>query len=471
MAFTRREFLLRSFGAMGAATLALERFGMVNAFAQSADYKALVCIFLFGGSDQNNMLIPFDNYAEYAALRPTAATLGIPQASLLQIAPPSAGAAFGLHPSLGGIKSLWDQQKAAILCNVGPLVEHTTRTSYINGAARLPFNLFSHSDQQTEWQTSLANGFISTGWSGRTADSVSNIFQASTGFPIQVSVAGTPIFTTGVLESPLAINPAPTPIRTALRLDGFGNTPETNPRYQAMLNIQRLDDGFNVVRSANQITSKAVEITALLRSVQEPVLSGFPATGLGNQLLQVAKLISLRNELGIRRQIFFCSLGGFDTHNNQVNGADATLGTHAGLLAQAGDAIKAFYDATVALGIDGQVTTFTMSDFSRTGKANGGVGSDHAWGSHQIVAGGAVRGGDLYGERGPNNTVFPTLVAGGPDDTDSGTNAGGRWIPTTAVDQFGATLATWFGVPSADLTGVFPNLPNFGVANNLGFMI
>ena len=237
-----------------------------------------------------------------------------------------------------------------------------------------------------------------------------------------------------------------------------------------MLEIQGVADGFKIVRAANSVTRKAVEITALLRGVQEPALSGFPATGLGNQLLQVAKLISLRNVLGIRRQIFFCSLGGFDTHNNQVNAADAALGTHAGLLTQAGDAIKAFYDATVALGIEGAVTTFTMSDFSRTGKANGSTGSDHAWGSHQIVVGGAVRGGDLYGERGPNGTVFPTLAPGGPDDTDSGANARGRWIPTTSVDQFGATLAVWFGVPAADLPGVFPNLPNFGAATNLGFM-
>src|SRR6185503_18523347 len=298
MSLTRREFLLRSFGAMGAAALALERFGMANALAQSADYKALVCIFLFGGSDQNNVLIPYDNYGEYAALRPSAATLGIPQASLLPIAPPSAGAAFGLHPSLAGIKQLWDQQKAALVCNVGPLVEPTTRSAYINGSARVPFNLFSHSDQQTEWQTSLANGFISTGWAGRAADSLAELYGASTGFPIQVSLAGTPIFTTGVLESPLAINPAPTPLGSALRLDGFGATPENNPRYQTLLNIQGIDDGFAIVRSASQITAKAVHITALLRAVQEPALSGFPATGLGSQLLQAAKLISLRSALG-----------------------------------------------------------------------------------------------------------------------------------------------------------------------------
>ena len=190
----------------------------------------------------------------------------------------------------------------------------------------------------------------------------------------------------------------------------------------------------------------------------------------GQQNAPVKKTYKSVPALGIKRQIFFCSLGGFDTHNGQVNGADSTQGTHAGLLAQLSAAMKAFHDATAALGVDGQVTSFTMSDFSRTGKANGGVGSDHAWGSHVIVAGGAVKGGDLDGLPGPTNTVFPTLVAGGNDDTDSGTNARGRWIQTSAIEQVGATLATWLGVPNADLDGVFPNLPNFSV-KNLGFMI
>ena len=469
MALTRREFMLRSFGAMGSAALAMEGFGMRNAFAQATDYKALVCIFLFGGSDNNNVLIPYDNYAEYAALRPTPATLGIPQANLLQITPQNGGAKFGLHPSLLGIQELWNAGKAALVCNVGPLVVPTSRANYINHAVPLPFNLFSHSDQQTEWQTAVANGFISTGWAGRAADSISDLYAASSGFPIQVSVAGTPIFQTGVLESPLAINPAPTTIRTALRLDGFGDVPENNSRYQAMVNLQGIDDGFTLVRATNRIDKKAVQITALLRSVTEPTVPPFPATGLGNQLQQVAKLISLRNALGIKRQVFFCSLGGFDTHNGQVNGADATQGTHAGLLAQVSGAMKAFHDATAAMGVDNQVTSFTMSDFSRTGKANGGIGSDHAWGSHVIVAGGAVKGADLYGIPGPNGTVYPSLAAGGNDDTDSGSNARGRWIPTTAIEQVGATLASWFGVPSGDFNGVFPNLPNFTV-KNLGFM-
>ncbi len=472
MALTRRQFLLRSFGAMGAAALAFERFGLGAAFALASDYKALICIFLFGGSDNNNLLIPYDNYAEYAAVRSTPATLGLPQTSLRQISPQSAGSTFGLHPSLAGIQQLFTRGKAAIVCNVGPLVEPTTKSSYANGVARLPFNLFSHSDQQTEWQTAVANGFISTGWAGRVADSLADAYPSTSGFPIEVSMAGTPIFTTGTLESPLALNPAPTRLDQSIRLDGFPNPPDNDPRYQALLDLLQTDDGFTMVRATNQVTGQGVQITSILRSVGDPVVAPFPLsprTSLGNQLEQVAKLISLRDVLGFKRQIFFCSLGGFDTHNGQVNGADATQGTHAGLLAQLNGAISAFYDATVAMGVENQVVTFTLSDFSRTFQPNGNVGSDHAWGSHQIVVGGPVRGNDLYGVPGPNNTVFPTLAPDGPDDTDSGGNARGRWIPTTAVEQFGATLASWFGVSNADLPAVFPNIGNFGTSN-LGFM-
>jgi len=171
----------------------------------------------------------------------------------------------------------------------------------------------------------------------------------------------------------------------------------------------------------------------------------------------------------MKRQIFFCSLGGFDTHNGQVTGGVPTTGTHANLLAQVSGAMKTFYDATVTLGVASQVTTFTLSDFSRTFVPNGTLGTDHAWAAHQFVMGGAVRGGDFYGVPTSNGTVFPTLAPNGPDDTDSGTSARGRWIPTAAVDQYGATLASWFGVTSADLPAVFPNIGRFG-GTNLGFM-
>lgn len=209
-----------------------------------------------------------------------------------------------------------------------------------------------------------------------------------------------------------------------------------------------------------------------IRFTGDPAVPPFPLnprTTLGNQLEQVAKVISVRNELGMARQIFFCSLGGFDNHTNQVNAGAPAAGTHAGLLSQVSNAMKAFYDATVQLGVDRQVTTFTLSDFSRTWVPNGTLGTDHAWGSHQFVMGGSVLGGEFYGVPGSNGTVFPTLAANGPDDTDEGGNARGRWIPTVAIDQYGATLASWIGVANADLAAVFPNIGRFG-QSNLGFL-
>jgi uncharacterized protein (DUF1501 family) len=206
--------------------------------------------------------------------------------------------------------------------------------------------------------------------------------------------------------------------------------------------------------------------------VGDPVVPPFPLrprTNLGNQLEQVAKLISVREALGMRRQIFFSALGGFDTHSSQVATGEPTSGVHADLLAQVGNAMQAFYEATVSLSVASQVVTFTLSDFARTFVPNGNLGTDHAWGSHHIVMGGAVRGGDFYGVPGSNGTVFPTLAPAGPDDTDEGSGARGRWIPTVAVDQYGATLAAWFGVGNTDLAAVFPNLGQFS-SPTLGFL-
>jgi uncharacterized protein (DUF1501 family) len=469
MALTRREFLCRSFGAFGAAALAIERFGLLQAFAQSADYKALVCIFLFGGNDSGNVVIPYDDYATYASAR-QASGIAIPQSSLLQISPASITSRFGLHPSLIGLSDLWNQGKMAVVCNVGPLVEPTNRNSYINRTARIPVNLFSHSDQQNQWQTSISTGAGASGWGGRIADKT-EVFNTTT-FPPITSVAGTPVFVTGNVEQPLAIAPAPTTLNTALRLDGFPNPPDNDARYMAMQNLLKQDQSITLVRGASRVTTEALTVEKTLRLTGDPVVPPFPLsprTSLGNQLEQVAKMISVRNSLGMNRQIFFCSLGGFDTHNGQVTGGAPATGTHASLLAQVSGAMKAFYDAMVNLGVASQVTTFTLSDFARTFVPNGTLGTDHAWGSHHFVIGGAVRGGDFYGVRGSNGTVFPTLAPNGPDDTDQGGSARGRWIPTTAVDQYGATLASWFGVSNADLAAVFPNIASFATAN-LGFV-
>jgi uncharacterized protein (DUF1501 family) len=258
-----------------------------------------------------------------------------------------------------------------------------------------------------------------------------------------------------------------------LRIDGFPNPPDNDPRYVEMQRLLLVDQDKTLVRGAGRVTGEALAMERALRTTGDPAVPPFPLTprtNLGNQLEQIAKVISVRNELGMSRQIFFCSLGGFDTHNGQVTSATSpTTGTHADLLLQVSNAMKAFYDATVQLGVASQVTTFTLSDFSRTWVPNGNLGTDHAWGSHQFVMGGSVLGGEFYGVPGSNGTVFPTLAANGPDDTDEGGNARGRWIPTVAIDQYGATLASWVGVSNADLAAVFPNIGRFG-QSNLGFL-
>ena len=469
MALTRRAFVYRSFASFSAAILACERFGFLQALAQAGDYKALVCIFLFGGNDSGNMLIPYDDYATYAAVRQNTG-LAIPQSSLLPMHVPSLGSQFAFHPSLKGPHDLWRQGKVAVVCNVGPLVEPTTSNSYRNGTARVPLNLFSHADQQNQWQTSVVNETSTVGWGGRTADQTAQL-NAST-LPIVLSTAGTPIFMAGNTEQALALAAAPTRLDAALPLDGFPTPPDIDMRYRAMRDLLQTEQNLTLVRGVSQVTRKALKAQGALRLVGDPIVPPFPLqprTNLGNQLEQVAKLISVREALGMRRQIFFCSLGGFDTHSGQVATGEPTSGTHADLLAQVGNVMQAFYEATVSLGVASQVVTFTLSDFARTFVPNGNLGTDHAWGSHHIVMGGAVRGGDFYGVPGSNGTVFPTLAPAGPDDTEEGNGARGRWIPTVAVDQYGATLAAWFGVGNTDLATVFPNLGRFS-SPTLGFL-
>src|SRR5262249_12349226 len=365
---------------------------------------------------------------------------------------------------------LWGQGKVAVVCNVGPLVEPTNRDAYRNRTVRIPLNLFSHSDQINQWQTSVSDTARPDGWGGRAADKIGD-FNISV-FPPVTSTAGTPIFTVGNTERPLAIAAAPTRLDAALRIDGFLN-PDNDRRYLEMQNLLLLDQDKTLVRGASRVTGEALATQRELRSRGAPAVPPFPLkprTSLGTQLEQVAKMISVRTALGMNRQIFFCSLGGFDTHSGQVTSATSpTTGTHANLLAQVSGAMKAFYDATVNLGVASQVVTFTLSDFARTFVPNGNLGTDHAWGSHLFVVGGSVRGGDFYATAGSNGTVSPTLAANGPDDTDQGSSARGRWIPTTAVDQYGATLASWFGVGSTDLAAVFPNIGRFG-QSNLGFL-
>ena len=457
---SRRDFL-RDLGC-GALTATAIATGardlmVMNALAAAtgpADYKALVCIFLFGGNDANNTVVPVDGYADYAATR---GALTIPKTELLPISVPSERATFGLHPGLVRLHGLWQAGRVAVVTNVGPLVAPMTRAEYLGKTVPKPYQLFSHSDQQGEWQSGYANGPIPTGWGGRIAD----VVQASTtGFPTVASVAGLTLFTLGARTSPVSLAPAPTALNRALALqrEGDGNA---DSAFRQVLNAGAAETSPLLVQQASDVGLRLLA-TGQALTTDPSLATTFPNTSLGNQLRQAAKLMAMRDPLGLSRQVFFCSLGGFDTHTSQ----GATSGPQAGLLATVSDAMGAFYDATVELGRASQVTTFTLSDFSRTLKpagAGGAAGSDHAWGSHQFVMGGAVAGSDFYGD-------FPTLALNGPNDADSGASARGRWIPTTAVDQYAATLALWFGVSPTDLPTVLPNIGRFATPN-LGFII
>jgi uncharacterized protein (DUF1501 family) len=462
MKSTRRDFLHQmGCGAVTAAAIAagIDRFGTVSALAQGTGYRALVCIFLAGGNDGNNMIVPLDSsgYAAYSSVR-SGAGLAITQADLLPIQPASISNAFGLHPSLGSLYPLFAAGNLAVVCNVGPLISPISKNDYLAGAPR-PYQLFSHSDQIAQWQSSISTGPSPSGWGGRIAD---NFGPQSLGFPTITALSGG-AFTRGLTTTPLSVAPAPTTLPQLLTLNGFGTNAAEQVRRAAMDTVRTLDRNSLLVAAAENTTQQALGISKLF--ITDPTLStAFPTTTLGNQLKQVAKLIKFNLTLStapLSRQIFFCSLGGFDTHQGQIT-------TQGNLLTQVSDAMKAFYESTLELGIAQEVTTFTLSDFGRTLQPAGQgttAGSDHAWGNHHIVMGGAVLGGDFYGVRGPNGTVFPTLELSGPNDTDTR----GRWIPTSSVDQYAATLARWLGVDSNSIPSIFPQIGNFS-PTYLGFL-
>jgi uncharacterized protein (DUF1501 family) len=454
MKTTRREFLLKAgaltSGGLAARLAPISALGLAaGAQAQSApDYKALVCVFLYGGVDGNNLVIPGDaaGYAQYSSVRTESSGVNITQAQMLAIQPTGAATAYGLHPELSEIHPLFAQGRMAILANVGTLNEPTTKANYL--AAR-PDNLFSHSDQQNQWQSSVSDGPSRSGWGGRIADAMAS---SNAAFPVITSIAGASLFIAGNATSPLAL-----PQSGAITLQGFNNSAAANARRAAMEAILAADRDNAYVKAAGDITSQALSLSSIVNpilssttSAVAPLFAG-QASSIAQQLLQVAKLIEARSQTGARRQVFFVSLGGFDTHSNELT-------VMATLLGQLSPALRSFYDATVQLGVASQVTTFTLSDFGRTFQPASGAGTDHAWGNHHFIIGGAVRGGEMYGR-------YPALMRAGPDDADTA----GRWIPSTSVEQYGATLARWFGVPEASLAGVFPNLSRFP-SGNLGFM-
>jgi uncharacterized protein (DUF1501 family) len=468
MATSRRDFLRNSACALGGVALAssLETFGAVHALTPQAatDYRALVCVFLNGGNDGNNMFVSLDQYTSYFNAR-NPAQLAIPQANLLQVSPVSGGS-YGFHPNMPEIQSLFNSGKLAVLCNNGPLVEPLSKTTYQNGTGKKPLQLFSHSDQVGLFQTAIANSVSQTGWAGRVADKTSGLNVPAT-FPNNVSIAGVNLLLTGVETRQLAVADSNTTLANVLILsDAPGaSASDISSRKASFNEIRTFDTNFKLIKAASDTRSTAIQTDNALATVNPILTTPFPSpsTSISRQLLQVARLIKACTDptagINMKRQIFFVQIGGFDTHSAQVNG-------QANLLLQVSQAINAFYNATVELGLQDKVTLFTMSDFGRTlqpaGSGAAAVGSDHAWGNHQFIVGGAVLGHTLYG-------TYPTLALGGPDDTDGGSNPRGRWIPTTSVEQYAATLATWYGLSPADLEAVFPLIGRFSTPN-LGFL-
>ena len=449
MAFSRRDFLKRSCctAAAGLAAANFSRFSLMSALAQSSqDYKALVCIFMFGGNDSNNMVVPFDS-AGYAAYQKARSVIALPQNQLLPINPPSIGSPFAFHPRFVELQGLFNNKQLALLANVGTLVAPTTRSQFQQGQAALPQNLFSHADQQAQMQTASFDGSGDTGWAGRTADKIQAIYGQN--FPIVISLAGTNIFCEGLVARSIESSGDPTQL-----LDGFNGSDEDNARLSALQNLLTFDTGISLIQAASSATSNALQDSKTLAAAlasNPPLNTKFPTSYFAQQLKQVAQIIQARGALGTQRQIFFVEIDGFDTHSDQIVTQD-------GLYADLSQAMGAFFQATTELGVASDVTAFTLSDFGRTYLPDSNTGTDHAWGSHHLIMGGAVAGGDFYG-------TFPTLVLDGPDDaTDEG-----RWIPTTSLDQYGATLAAWFGVAPADLPSIFPNLANFSTPT-LNFM-
>lgn len=431
MTMMQRRALLKA-GAFAAMT----PFAPLQALAQAtggSGYRALVCLFMFGGNDANNMLVPLDatRYGAYQRARPN---LALPQSSLV----PLGSSGYGAHPAMAPLKPIFDAGQAALVANVGPLMVPTTRAQYQARSVPLPSNLFSHSDQQGAWQSALVDGPARHGWGGRLLERLVASETANRGY-CDISVAGGNIWEGGDhglapyrvssggdlgfdFYDPRGIDPLSAAINSVL------GEVRSDPFEQTWLSLM----GSSI--DNQRVLSGALQATTLT--------TAFPGTGLGRQLQMAARLIAARGQLGVPRQCFFASIGGFDTHG------DDQMQRQNELLGEMAEAMAAFHGAMVELGVSRDVTLFTASDFGRT-LASNGQGTDHGWGAHQWVVGGAVRGARVVGR-------FPELVVGGPDDTSQGV-----WIPSTAVDQLGGELGRWFGADRGLVDEVFPRLSYF----------
>jgi len=449
-AFLQRASALSLAGSAAPWAINLAAMGEAAAASAPADYKALVCVFLYGGNDYGNTLVPYDatSYAKYQAMRPTLAyaqsalapTLLVPSASL-------GGRQYALAPELAPLLSSFNAGKLGVMLNVGPLVQLTTKAQYSNASVPLPPKLFSHNDQQSVWQSSAPEGAAS-GWGGRMGD----LFVAGNGNAAFtcVNVSGNAVFLSGSSAVQYQVSTTGPVAFSGIAAPLFGST-ACSTALQSLVTAPRTHLFENEYsRVAKRSIDAGAVLTAALAGA--PALTTpFPAgNALADQLRFVARMISTAATTNTKRQVFFVSIGGFDTH-------DGLAAVHPGLLTTVASAMDSFYQATIELGVASQVTAFTASDFGRTLTADDG--SDHGWGSMHFMLGGAVRGGRFYG-------APPVVDNGGPDDVGQG-----RLLPSTSVDQYAATLGKWFGISDNDMLTVLPNLANYDVSQrNLGFV-
>jgi len=455
-AFVRQAAALSLAGPATPFLLNLSAIGEAAA-ATAPDYKALVCVFLFGGNDYANTLVPYDNagYATYAAQRPglAYAQSALTSTALVPATPLPNGAQYALAPELAKLLPLFDAGRMAVMLNVGTLVQPTTKAQYQTNSVPLPPKLLSHNDQQSYWQAAFPEGATS-GWGGRIGD----LLQSGNGTAALtcINCAGNAVYLTGrnavqyalATSGPIALNAR--------------NSLQGSAAAGALLQQLVRGGGAHEMQAAlGAVGTRALDLYAQVSAAlaaAPATATVFPAaadpqSSLGAQLQLVAKMIAVSSQLGAKRQVFFVSTGRFDTH-------DGLSTLHPTLLTNLADALRAFHDTTAELGVDRQVTTFTASDFGRALTANND-GTDHGWGGMHFVLGGAVNGGRYYG-------LNPVLANGGPDDIGQG-----RLIPTMAVDQYAATLASWFGVSATDMSTVLPNIGRFSssaLGTNLGFV-
>lgn len=445
---SRRNFLQlsASFGMLAAL-------GRINVTeAQTApNYKALVCVFLFGGNDGHNLVVPLAN-AQYSAYTSARSGIGLPPTQLLPVNDAAQGA-FGLHYAMPEMQALYQQGKAAVLANVGVLVRPTSYADY-QTSNQLPTNLRSHADQVVQMQTGYPNASGATGWGGRSVD-LMQAYNANTTFPVSISMSGVAQFCSGAVVQAASLQPGNYLDQNAMSL---WPASAAQARALAQQQIVGQTGGNQMVQAANKAMADALQLNPLLKAAASnpPFATVFPQTQIGDQLKEVARFIGLRSQVNAGRQVFFCSLGGFDTHSGQSY-------QQWYLLQQLSQALSAFYNATAEMGVADSVTAFTLSDFGRTLQPSG-TGSDHGWGNHHLVVGGAVNGGKIHG-RFPLMTNYANFNATNDDYADNR----GTMLPNVSLSQYGATLAKWFGASDAQLDGLFPTLPSFAV-RDLGFM-